>query len=187
MSEPGMTAPHAQPKASWPLIALAVLSFIPGFGFFFAALTITWALLSDRPRARLALILAAAGGLLTIAEGGALLYYGSHSPEFQQARVEMAQQDLERVVAALERYHAAKGEYPEELTIAFSRIEPARFVNVIDRSHSLFNQTPYQYTLAADGTYNLFAVGPDGLPGTADDIRPHLPDSVAVHSGYRAR
>ena len=46
----------------------------------------------------------------------------------------------------------------------------------------------YQYELAPDGqTYTLFAVGVDGKPGTADDLYPDLPDSVARHSGYRAR
>jgi hypothetical protein len=35
-------------------------------------------------------------------------------------------------------------------------------------------------------TYTLFAVGTDGEAGTADDVFPNLPDSLARSSGYRA-
>ncbi len=45
----------------------------------------------------------------------------------------------------------------------------------------------YDYRRSADGgSYDLFSVGADGIPGTADDLRPALPDSVLAHSGYRA-
>src|SRR4051812_5282085 len=45
------------PKRSWPLLLLAGCSLLPGFGLLFGAAGVSWGLVSDRPRARLAVVL----------------------------------------------------------------------------------------------------------------------------------
>ena len=55
-------------KRSWPLVLLAGCSFIPGCGLLFGAAGVSWGLVSDRPRARLAVVLGAAGALLAAIE-----------------------------------------------------------------------------------------------------------------------
>ncbi len=65
---------------------------------------------------------------------------------------------------------------------------PTHFINIYDHSQGVFFPLfrLYEYHLSSDGTtYDLFAVGPDGVPHTADDIRPDLPDSLSRRSGYR--
>jgi hypothetical protein len=59
-------------------------------------------------------------------------------------------------------------------------------LNILDQGASFFAFRPYHYSLAGDGlSYDLFSVGRDGKPGTADDLRPELPDSLKARSGYR--
>src|SRR6266566_875006 len=64
---------------------------------------------------------------------------------------------------------------------------PLRLLNIYDQTAGFFVfPRVYEYHLAGDGSsYDLFALGPDGQPGTADDVRPALPDSVLRGTGYR--
>jgi hypothetical protein len=181
---PAATPPAAPPKPSWPLLVLAGLSFIPGFGFLFGAGAVTWGLLSKRRHSRLAIILGGIGCLLTVAEGFVLVKFVSERPEFAEARVELTRLDLATVVTAIEDYRARTGAYPRELQALVTRAR-LPMVNVIDRSASLLSQRTYQYVPARDGGYDLFAVGVDGVAGTADDVRPALSDSLLQASGYR--
>ena len=59
--------------------------------------------------------------------------------------------------------------------------------NICDHSQGLLRLPRlYEYHVSSDGSsYDLFAVGPDGVPHTAADVRPDLPDSASRHSGYR--
>jgi hypothetical protein len=63
---------------------------------------------------------------------------------------------------------------------------PLRLLNIYDQTAGIFVfPRVYEYHLAADGSsYDLFALGPDGKPGTADDVRPALPDSLLRGTGY---
>lgn len=140
-----MTRAVTATKRSWPLLLVAACSFIPGLGFFVGAIAVAWALLSDRPRARVAAVFAGLGAFANLAGIILVSVYMNRTPEMARFNQEMTRQDLVRVVYRL-----------------------------------------YQYHLAPDGgTYDLYSVGPDGRPGTDDDIRPVLPDSVAARSGYR--
>jgi len=175
-------------KPSWPLIGLAVLSFVPALGFFLGSAAVTWGLLSDRPRARLAVGIGAAGALLQVL--AMFLFFtssGSRSPIFRQAFTEMARQDLVDVVAALETYKQRESAYPPTLLELQRKLGLKRPVNILDHSGGLsLRPRLYQYQLAEDGAgYDLFAVGPDGEPGTADDVRPVLPDALGKRSGFR--
>lgn len=172
--------------SSWPLLLLAVLSFIPGAGFVCGSLAVTWGLLTKRPRAKLAIGIGATGALLQL--GVFVVLLSTKGPDvFQLGGLfrEMTKQDLITVVQALERYHEQRSEYPETLEELVKTASPFAPVNVSDMS-SGFSTEPYQYLRAADGkSYDLFAVGADGEPGTEDDIRPVLPPSLRDRAGYR--
>jgi hypothetical protein len=62
-----------------------------------------------------------------------------------------------------------------------------KFVNVTDLSAGAFPVPRlYTYRRSGDGRwYDVYGVGADGQPDTADDVRPELPDSLARRSGYR--
>ena len=93
--------------------------------------------------------------------------------------------DLNRLVVTLDRYKAGSGRYPATLQELVGYPIPLRMLNIYDQSAGPFHVRPYVYRLAADGrSFDLRAVGPDGRLDTPDDIRPELPDSIAVHSGY---
>jgi hypothetical protein len=178
----------AQRKPGWPLIVLAVLSFVPGLGVCFGSAAVTWGLLTERPRARLAIGIGAAGALLQIL--AFVVFFGASnqsSPLFRQAFTEMARQDLAEVVAALEAFRERESAYPPSLVELQRKLGFKRAVSILDQSAGLsLRPRLYQYRLAADGaSYDLFAVGPDGEPDTADDIRPVLPDSLRARSGLR--
>jgi len=182
-----VTGAQARPKTSWLLLVIAVLSFIPSFGLVFAAIAITWGLLSDRPRARLAVVLSAVGALLTVLEVIALMVYVRGSKVMTDAQVASARHDLAKIVVALEDYRSKRGEYPPDLQTLVGKPIPTRLLNINDHSSGLFHLGPYHYEIHEDGTYDVFAVGPDGQAGTADDVRPVLSDSFADHSGYGPR
>jgi len=176
-------------KKSWPLFLLAGLAFIPMLGVVFGLIATCWGLLTDRPRAILAAGVGAAGVLLNFAACFGLGYWTiAHDGRPGGIRSQLAQTDLQALVVSLEDFHQRTGHYPErlvDLRVPFS----VRPLPIWDKTVGLFNQTrPYQYFLARDGaSYQLFAVGPDGLPGTADDLLPRLSDSLTTHSGYRPR
>lgn len=167
---PVPAAPAAPPRASWPLLTVAGLAFIPFVGLVFGAIAVTWGLLSKRPRKKLAIILGAVGAALTIVESAAVVYVATSDPAFAEARIEMARTELVVITGALENHKARHGAYPRQLA---DLARDNRFLSVIDRSAKLLSTQPYQYEVLPDGGYRLFAVGPDGQPNTMDDI--HVP------------
>ncbi|HET8648838.1 MAG TPA: type II secretion system protein GspG [Gemmatimonadales bacterium] len=178
-----------RPKRSWPLFVVAGCSFLPGFGIFFGAIAAVWGLVSDRPRALLAAGVGATGAFLNLAGSAAVMIRMRHDPVIQAAEADVTQQDLVRLVTHLEAYHHRTGDYPPSLLTLVGTPIPTRLINIYDHSGSLLAAPhPYQYVLAPDHqSYDLFSAGPDGKPGSRDDIRPILPDSVQLHSGYRPR
>jgi hypothetical protein len=171
--------PVARAKRSWPLLTLAATSFIPGFGFFLGAAAVTWGLLSDRPRAKLAVVIGMVGAMLQLA-GTALVMWTMHdNPVMRKAMVTTAARDLARLAVELDAYHTRTGYYPGSLQELVGYPIPTRMININDVSAGLFRQQPYQYHLSSNRqTYTLFAAGPDGAPGTSDDIYPNLPDTT---------
>jgi len=183
-----MTAePGGKAKPSWPLLLLATCSFIPGLGFFFGSGAVSWALVTDRPRRRLALLLGAGGAVLNLIGMVLLTVAFSGNADLQRAYDPGALQDLGNLVAAIEEYHARTGSFPADLRQLQRASLPFRFISIHDQARGMFHPTAlYDYRRAADGgSYDLFSAGADGIPGTADDLRPVLPDSVLARSGYR--
>jgi hypothetical protein len=190
-----LTSGPARQRA-WPLLAFASLSFIPVLGIFLGVAAICWGLVSDRPRALWGVALGATGLLLHVAGGVSVYEYNSrHNPvamtqlntTLAQRHAADARSDLAALVAGIEAYRAHYGAYPPSLPVlqqaALLALHP---VNIVDQSAPRLIPRFYQYRLAPDGrSYDLFAVGPDGTPGTADDIRPVLADSLRRRSGYR--
>ena len=180
-----LPAPSA--KRSWPLLALGACAFVPGFGIFFGAAAVTWGLVSDRPRAKVGVILEGVGALLNLVGGAVLVGRFEHTPVVERSRIEMTRRDLGAVVLELERYRERTGRYPATLQQLVGQPIPLRLLNIYDQTAGIFVfPRVYEYHLAADGSsYDLFALGRDGKPGTADDVRPALPDSLLRGTGYR--
>jgi hypothetical protein len=182
------TRPDSWQRVSWPLYLLAGLGFIPILGFFIGSLAVTWGLVSERPGARRAAAIGATGALLNAlavvvimatATGG----NGGFRQEYRKA----IGQNLVDLVQALEEYRAHADAYPETLEVLRTARGPLRAVQILDLGAGVFRMPrSYQYVVAPDGSsYDLFSVGPDGKPGTIDDIRPLLPDSSRGRTGLR--
>ena len=179
----------AERESSWPLLTLAILSFLPGAGFVCGSLAVTWGLLSDRPRARLAIGIGATGAFLQLIAFAIIV--ASRGPDafriggvLSELTREYTRQNLVTVVEGLERYHRQESVYPENLQ-QLKRSGSGRFISIEDLSGGVSGGA-YQYHRSPDGSsYDLFAVGPDGEPGTADDVRPLLPEALRKTSGYR--
>jgi hypothetical protein len=163
-------------KRSWPLLLLAGCSFIPSFGFLFGAAGVSWGLVSDRPRARLAVVLAAVGALLNLMGGGLLMWHLQGQPAYAPMYAASSRADLNKLVAAIEGYHKDTGAYPARLGVFGQLPYSLKMVNISDFSGGVFRRPrEYQYELSPDGRrYTLYGVGTDGQPGTADDVYPGL-------------
>ena len=188
-----MTAPRPSPppesrqrESAWPLLVVAGSAFLPIIGFFLGAVAVSWGLLSDRPRARLAVGLGFAGALANLALVFIVAWSTHDSPAMRQAREETTVTDLTKVVLALEDYRREQYRYPATLRALIGQPVPTRLLGIHDLAAGLFQTRLYQYHPAPSGqSYDLFSVGLDGRPGTADDLRPALSDSLSRSTGYR--
>lgn len=184
-----MIEPSAEPpRPTWPLYLLAGLSFVPFLGFFVGSVAVSWGLISSRPGARRAVVIAGTGALLN-AVGAVLLVtvLGSGNAVYREEYVLGVRQNLGELVLALEDYQASAHAYPESLQALQRARGPLRPLQILDLGAGLFRvPQPFQYVLAPDGaSYDLFSVGPDGKPGTDDDLRPLVPDSLRGRTGLR--
>jgi hypothetical protein len=179
--------PPPVPKPAWPLFLVAALSFIPFVGIFFGGAGATWGLISSRRRALLAATIAMTGALLNF---GGMVLLGMYSAGKTDTAIDakFTQREMLRVVAAIDDYHAKQHNYPSSLRLLQQRSMLAgKVVPTTDMSAGGFHlPREYYYVVALDGeSYDLVATGPDRVIGTADDIRPVLPDSMQAHSGFR--
>jgi hypothetical protein len=174
-------------KPAWPLFLVAALSFIPFLGIFFGGAGATWGLVSSRRRALLAALIAMTGTLLNF---GGFVLLGMHSSGRTNTAIDVkfTQREMLRVVAAIDDFHAKQHSYPPSLRLLQQRsMLSGKVVPTTDMSAGGFHlPREYHYVVAPDGeSYDLVATGPDRIIGTADDIRPVLPDSMQAHSGFR--
>jgi hypothetical protein len=169
-------------KPNWPLLTLAGLSFLPGIGFVVGCVAVTWALISSRSRARLALVIAGTGILANVVLSVAVYQYAMNDPDVAAVRRELVGIQLAVLVESLEAHRVEHGAYPEKLT----DLARSGTGGILDVSGGIStSRKPFQYEVMPDGEhYGLFAVGADGEPRTDDDIVPQLDDSVRARSGW---
>ena len=173
-------------RRSWPLLLLALAAFIPGVGVVCGATAVLWGLLSDRPRARLAVGLGATGALLQLAIGVGLALWLLNSSTMHEAQMHKAARDLPRLVAELDAYKEEAGSYPPTLSALVTYQRLLDSLSIFDPTAGLFRPQTYIYRPSTTtNTFDLFAVGPDRRADTPDDLRPELPDSVMAATGYR--
>ncbi len=181
----GIPTPPVKP--AWPPFVLAATGFIPFIGLFTGVAAVIWGLLARRPKALWA---AGLGALAVFAQFGFMVmlagWFGQ-TDAFRSAQADVTRKNLLDVVVALERWHERNGAYPDRLEALIGTPLPVNLVNIYDQSAGIGHlPRTFPYSLAPDGrTYDLFAVGADGTPGTDDDIRPVLSDSLQARSGYR--
>lgn len=185
---PSLDPAPVEPRPAWPLFVLAALSFTPILGFFVGAVGASWALMSSRRRALRAAVIAGTGALLNLV--GIMVFgafFAKESPATDEILARTTRENLFRLVTAIDEHHAETGVYPRSLQILQRKLMPLEIMSIYDQSSGVFSwPRPYHYGVAPDdASFDLFAVGPDGKPGTSDDIRPDLPDSVKSRSGYR--
>ena len=188
MTDP-FAPPPRQPRPIWPLYVAAGLAFFPVFGFFWGSVAVSWGLVSSRPGARRAVVIAASGALLNLI--GIFVYLSSSAGKgtYQVGYQLAIRRGMGDVVAALEEYHTQLHRYPETLGALNQERGPLHAVAIIDIGEGILHvdaARSYQYAVAPDGrSYMLFSIGPDGEPGTDDDIRPLVPDSLQGKTGLR--
>jgi hypothetical protein len=172
------------------LYAAAWLAFVPVVGFFWGSIAVSWGLLSSRRGARRAVIIGAIGALLNIVVMFVMLSTAFSGGAYQEAYRLGIRRSMGDVVVALEEYHEETHGYPQSLKELNLARGPLRIVPITDMGAGILHvnlSRQYHYALAPDGSsYDLFSVGPDGKPGTEDDFRPLIPDSLATKTGFRA-
>jgi hypothetical protein len=182
-----LASPPRQPRPLWPLYVAAGLSFFPVFGFFWGSVAVSWGLVSSRPGARRAVVIAATGALLNLIAMVVYLTSTAGKGTYQVGYQMGIRRGMGDIVAALEEYHSQLHHYPESLGALNQERGPLRAVPITDMGAGIFHVNvarSYQYSVAPDGlSYVLFSIGPDGEPGTDDDIRPLVPDSLEGKTG----
>lgn len=156
--------------------ALAALSFLPGVGPIFAALSVHRV---RRRRYRAGVVIAASilGSLVTLVPIASylLVRVTGYDEGVLNAR---ASESLVELGEVLERAKEREGRYPETLdqALGVARLSSLAFDPIAPRARPGQRGAPYQYFFyrPLDGRvrYELFSMGRDGLPHTADDILP---------------
>jgi hypothetical protein len=189
---PPIPPPTAGPKKASGCLAigLAVVSFIPLLGVLFGLVAVVW---GGFTRTWWLLVTGLVGILFTVILYGSLFYFGfvQRGGVFDKLRVPMAEQALNSTVRELEYYKLQRGHYPTTLReLAPSRqsppvgLDPTALFPI-----GLKPRDPYFYyevNLAGDH-YFLRSVGPDGIPFTADDILPTIPEAERKRTGLLLR
>lgn len=194
-------------KPAWPLMVLAVTSFVPCLGFALASATVSWALLVPRRNARVAVGIAVIGAVLNAGFGFVMatswlakhpLSAPTSTSDSLSGLFGATQGHLDRTAALVEEYRAAHGAYPDSLgqmlvpmgavadsghiaadtSWAFPLLDP---LSVVARNPRLFT-----YVVSADRQqYDLYSPGRDGKSPSSDDMRPMLSIEERHKSGYQ--
>lgn len=190
-------------KPAWPLMVLAVASFVPCLGFALASATVSWALVAPRRHARIAIAIAVVGALLNAGFGFVVgsAWLAKHplpTPEPPSNMLVKTQQHLDLTAGLIEEYRATHGSYPaslEEMIAPMGTVPDSGHV-VIDTSKVFPPVDPlsyaaghprlFTYVVSADRQqYDLYSPGRDGRTPSSDDMRPMLSPEVRKQSGYQ--
>jgi hypothetical protein len=178
-------------KLGWVPFAIGGASFIPLLGVPFGLIAIVWGLVKAKAGGLKLVILGGCGVLFTVGLYGTLFYKGfiQEGGVFDELRTQMAQGLVNDLIKRIEYYKVETGEYPQTL----SELQPHKqnspsFFSIHEPFVRLNNPTPrpFNYGPVNQGNnYYLFSSGPDGKPGTDDDIHPHVPEDRMDRLGYR--
>lgn len=132
------------------------------------------------------------GILITVILYGSLFYFGFYQRGgiYDDLRHQMAVGLLNGNVKNIEYYKLQNGHYPAHLADLTSK-NPMDFSSTqdptaIERGGSVSDN--FYYELDPGGSfYYLRSVGPDGIPFTADDILPTLPEDELKKTGLRLK
>jgi hypothetical protein len=184
--QPPQIPPPRKPLGCLPW-AIGGASFIPLIGVLFGLVAIVWGIAA---RAWQLVVLGACGILFTIAIYGSLFYFGFvyRGGIFDELRSQLAVTMLNDAVREVEFYKLQHGHYPNNL----SELDPkdrTQFPKTFDPTivdFSARQDRHFFYKLDESGSfYFLRSVGPDGIPFTADDIVPTIPEDERSNTGLR--
>lgn len=106
-----------------------------------------------------------------------VMHYAKDWNWFHDASIISAQRNLTRAAKKLEFYKYEHGDYPDSL----NQLNTDEWSNLIDPMQKGFKNFQYQHR---GDQYELFSVGRDHKPHTADDIYPKIPDTGRIHYGW---
>lgn len=181
---PPLPAESRKPLGCLPY-AIGGASFIPLVGVVFGLIAIVWGIAR---RTWQLIVLGACGILFTIVVYSALFYFGffHRGGIFDDLRSQLAVTMLNDCVKEIEFYKLQHGHYPARL----SELDPKdkmQFAKCFDPTIIDLNpkrDRHFFYQLDPSGSfYFLRSVGRDGVPFTADDIVPTIPEDERAKTG----
>jgi hypothetical protein len=181
------TPPPATQKVGYIAYAIGGASFIPLIGVLFGIIAILWGFAR---RTWGLVVLGADGILFTIILYSVLFYLGFHQRGgiYDKMRSQMAVTMLNSAVKEIEYYKLQHGHYPTNLSELDTK-DKNKFPTVIDPTAMERKETKnryFFYELDSSGNfYFLRSVGPDGVPFTADDILPTIPEVERKNTGLK--
>jgi hypothetical protein len=187
---PPPTPPPKKAAGCLP-IGLGVASFFPLLGVPLGLVAVVWGGITRTWW----LVATGLGGILcTVVLYGSLFYFGfiQRGGVYDKLRLQLAEQSLNSTVHELEYYKLQHGHYPTTLgEITSSASGPSMPVGMDPLAIMPGNRARdphfyYEVNLAGDH-YFLRSVGGDGIPFTADDVLPTIPEAERVHTGLLLR
>ena len=163
------------------------LSFIPGIGIFFGIAVIVWGLVTKKLGGKKLAVVGACGIAFSVALYSALFYFAfeKRGGVYDDLRAKMAVSMLDALVPVIELYKTEHGAYPESLDELLKSLPQNSLVMIYDPTDVSLSKSGrrFYYAKADGGHYYLLALGPDGKPFTADDIRPSIAVQPDSHLG----
>jgi hypothetical protein len=188
---PGDEGPRKEGLGCLPF-AVAGMSFIPLVGILFGLVSIVWGIVAWARGGWKLLVMGVAGIGMTLGLYGALFYFGImvRGGVYDKLRAQLASQMLVELAKNVEFFKTINGRYPhalEELSRGEQRviiIDPTDVSGLTNRRPP----RPFNYTLDPEKkTYDLRAVGVDGVPFTEDDLVPVFSPEELAKMGLRVR
>lgn len=171
--------------------AIGGASFIPLLGVPLGLVAIVWGLVKIKAGGVKLAIIGACGILFTIALYGTLFYKGfvEEGGIYDDLKGQMAQSLVNDLIKNIEYYKLENGHYPKKLEeLLPEKQNQASFTFIYEPFMRLNNlqPKPFNYGVIDGGEhYYLFSSGPDGVPGSTDDIYPIVSEEGMERIGYR--
>ena len=174
-------------KAGCITYGIGGASFIPLFGVLFGIISIVIGIVKKIP---MLIFLGVGGILVSVLLYGSLFYFGFYQRGgiYDNLRKRLAITMLNGAVKEIEYFKIQNGHYPKRINEletkkaeSFPVIVDPTFVERKSPADSYF-----YYRLDDSGlSYYLRSVGADGLPFTADDIVPAIPENERIKTGLK--